>query len=204
MKHIALSLLTAALLSGCGATKTASSPALETNKAIAQTEIAQTEIVQTQKVEKTVKQVTKLSNLTDDKTVYILMDIPFRPDSHIADNIENECAELGNQFSNSVLKYAKKQKLSLKAVDQLPANGKVLKLSIDDVYSAGNAFIGHRKSASITASYLVDGEMLATTEKTRNSGGGFFGGFKGSCSVLAHTVNTLGNDVAKWLKQQTN
>ncbi|MEM0514100.1 hypothetical protein WCN91_01365 [Pseudoalteromonas sp. YIC-827] len=62
--------------------------------------------------------------------------------------------------------------------------------------SGGNAFIGHRKSASVSAKLMIDGKVVDSTSKTRNSAGGF----KGSCSVLAHTVNTLGSDIAKWVK----
>ena len=70
------------------------------------------------------------------------------------------------------------------------------------MYSAGNAFIGHRKSASVKAELYQDGKLIDSADYTRNSSGGFLGGFKGSCSVLEHTVNTLGNDVAKWLKKK--
>ncbi|NMH65353.1 hypothetical protein [Shewanella salipaludis] len=135
--------------------------------------------------------------------IVILFDVPFANENHIADNVVEECSDIGKQFSASVIKYAHSNNLKISSAATLPESGKVVQLSIDNVYSAGNAFIGHRKSATVSARYLVDGKEVAHTEKTRNSGGGFFGGFKGSCSVLAHTVNTLGSDVAKWLKQQT-
>jgi len=129
---------------------------------------------------------------------------PYSEHSIVADNVRAECNQLGNQFSNSLTKYGKKYKLPLKQVNSsLPELGNVVKVTIDNVYSSGNAFIGHRKSATVTAQLFVDGKMVSETQKTRNSAGGFLGGFKGSCSVLAHTVNTLGNDIAKWLKQKT-
>ena len=74
-------------------------------------------------------------------------------------------------------------------------------LAIVQAFSGGNAFIGHRKSVTVSATLIVDGEEIDSTIKMRNSGGGFFGGFKGSCDVLAHTVNTLGSDVSEWLSQ---
>ena len=46
----------------------------------------------------------------------------------------------------------------------------------------------------------MNDKEVADTIKTRNAAGGFLGGFKGSCAVLEHTVNTLGSDVVKWLK----
>ncbi|MCP4284113.1 MAG: hypothetical protein GY792_06645, partial [Gammaproteobacteria bacterium] len=107
------------------------------------------------------------------------------------------------QFSNSIKKYASKHGIIITQVaDSLPNKGKSVVLSIEDVYSGGNAFIGHRKSARVKATLMIDGKKISSTSKTRNSGGGFMGGFKGSCSVLAHTVNTLGSDIDGWLSKQ--
>ncbi len=137
----------------------------------------------------------------DDDTLYIVTKVPYAHPESIADNIKDECYLLGNQLSDSLTKYAKKQRVKVQQVDgELPQKGKVLALTIDNVYSGGNAFIGHRKSASVTAKLMIDGTQVDHTTKTRDSAGGVFGGFKGSCSVLAHTVNTLGNDIAKWAK----
>ncbi|WP_105188363.1 hypothetical protein [Pseudoalteromonas sp. T1lg48] len=137
----------------------------------------------------------------DNEVLYILANVPYSQPHIIADNVKNECYQLGSQFSDSLVKYAKAQRIEIKQVKaELPQTGKVLQLSIDNVYSGGNAFIGHRKSASVSAKLMIDGKVVDSTSKTRNSAGGFLGGFKGSCSVLAHTVNTLGNDIAKWAK----
>ena len=137
----------------------------------------------------------------DDEVIYILAHVPYSQPDTVADNVKQECHQLGQQFSNSLIKYAKAQRIAIKQVEgELPESGKVLQLAIDNVYSGGNAFIGHRKSASVSAKLVINGKQVDSTSKTRNSAGGFLGGFKGSCSVLAHTVNTLGNDIAKWAK----
>jgi hypothetical protein len=136
-------------------------------------------------------------------SIIIQQSTPYSEHSVVADKIKSECNQLGNQLSNSLTKYAIKYKLPLKQVNaSLPEQGNVVKLTIDNVFSSGNAFIGHRKSATVTAQLFVDGKMVSETQKTRNSAGGVLGGFKGSCSVLAHTVNTLGNDIAKWLRKE--
>ena len=144
-------------------------------------------------------------NLSDKSggSILIQHSTPYNEHSVVVDKIKSECHQLGNQLSNSLTKYATKYNLPLKQVNtSLPEQGNVVKLTIDNVFSSGNAFIGHRKSATVTAQLFVDGKMVSETQKTRNSAGGFLGGFKGSCSVLAHTVNTLGNDIAKWLSKK--
>lgn len=133
----------------------------------------------------------------------VASNIPYIDETSISSNIIAECHQLGRQFSNSFVKYARINNVPVQQTSkELPNDGRVVKLYIDDVYSAGNAFIGHRKSATVRAELFVDGKSVASTTQTRHSGGGFMGGFKGSCSVLAHTVNTLGNDIAKWVKVQ--
>lgn len=130
----------------------------------------------------------------------ILATIPYGKDSRINDNVKDECYLLGEQFSNSVVRYAPKNKISVTQLAEKPSdNATFVELSIIDVFSSGNAFTGHRKSATVKGDLYLDGKLVATTTRTRDSGGGFMGGFKSSCAVLKHTVNTLGNDIGKWL-----
>ena len=35
------------------------------------------------------------------------------------------------------------------------------------------------------------------------AGGGAFGGYKGTCSILGRCIKTLGSDIAKWLANPT-
>lgn len=126
-----------------------------------------------------------------------------RLDSECDSNkMRNECTLLGMNFANATKKYADEDRLNVVPVNQFDSQseGLNLELQIVNAFGAGNAFIGHRKSVSITGRLFKDGGVIEHVDGTGNSGGGFMGGFKGSCAVLEHTVNTLGNDVAKWLK----
>jgi hypothetical protein len=44
-----------------------------------------------------------------------------------------------------------------------------------------------------------NGKKLGDFKARRYSGGGMFGGYKGTCAILGRCVRTLGSDVAKWL-----
>ena len=55
---------------------------------------------------------------------------------------------------------------------------------------------------SVKAELFVNGQSKGYVNLTRNSGGGFGGGFKGSCSVLGRCTKALGKDIAKWLRDQ--
>ena len=138
-------------------------------------------------------------------TILINSNSGFADNASVAENVRSECTAVGAVLSNAVVKYGAEQGLVVSAAaDVTPqAAGKVVKVNITGMFSAGNAFIGHRKSATVKAELYQDGKLIDSKEFTRNSGGGFMGGFKGSCDVLEHTVNTLGNDVAKWLNKST-
>ena len=65
----------------------------------------------------------------------------------------------------------------------------------------GNAFMGHHKYSAARGTLFENGKKLASFEARRQSMGGAFAGYKGSCSVLGRTVKAMGKDVAAWLKQ---
>jgi len=126
---------------------------------------------------------------------------PYYDENVIQANILSECNQLGAQFSDSTYNYLQKNgfTVSRKNDDQMSKEGKILRLKIANAVSSGNAFTGHRKSVSIIAELYEGQELVDTYKHSRDSGGGFMGGFKGSCAILKRCVNTLGNDVAKWM-----
>ncbi|MCP4391940.1 MAG: hypothetical protein GY802_26840, partial [Gammaproteobacteria bacterium] len=107
---------------------------------------------------------------------------------------------LGTQLSDFVMTYAPKFKIDIVQDEgPLPLEGRSVVLEIRNITSWGNAFIGHRKSATVSVELLVDGKTDAFTTKSRESGGGMWGGFKSSCDVFTRVVKTLGKDIGKWL-----
>jgi len=131
--------------------------------------------------------------------------VPYSPGNAIANNIKNECV-LDQQLADFIKESAAESGLELRGVDVIDTNGpgNILKLEITHAVSSGNAFIGHRKYTAIRGELFDNGKLLASFTGARNSGGGAFAGFKGSCAVLGRTVKALGNDIATWLKQPSN
>ena len=56
------------------------------------------------------------------------------------------------------------------------------------------------KHTLIKGALYKNGKKQAGFTAARRSGGGMYGAFKSSCSVLGRTVKVLGRDVANWLK----
>jgi hypothetical protein len=131
--------------------------------------------------------------------------VPYADDAMIASKIKKEC-EIQDQLAAYTEEYAREeQKLEVKFTSavQTDAPGLVLDVHIKDAVSSGNAFIGHRKSTLVEGKLYRDGEVIGSFIGRRDSMGGAFAGYKGSCSVLGRTVKALGKDIAEWLKAPT-
>lgn len=139
----------------------------------------------------------------DPKTaIKIKQDIPFQKNARIAANIKNEC-DLQDKLSSFISAYSVGEGIGVirKANVSSKSKGKTLVVAITEAVSSGNAFIGHRKFTSIAGTLYNNGKKQGSFTATRVSGGGAFGGFKGSCDVLGRTVKILGSDVSLWLKR---
>jgi hypothetical protein len=120
----------------------------------------------------------------------------------IADNLK-QCG-LPETQSESVLKALAAAGVSAQAAsaDAVPAKGRFLQLRIETAISAGNGFTGHRKAVTTSAHLFENGKEVGQTTLSRDSTGGAFGGYKGSCNVLRRCAITLGKDIASWVKSQ--
>jgi hypothetical protein len=132
--------------------------------------------------------------------IRIQSSIPLKTGNKIAANIKAEC-DLGKRLSDSLGAFAVKQGIEIikqSAIDT-GAQGKTLYVEITDAVSGGNAFIGHRKFTSAAGTLYNNGKKQAEFTAARISGGGFFGGYMGSCTVLGRTTKIIGRDIINWL-----
>lgn len=135
-------------------------------------------------------------------TIKVLHTIDYHPDASIQHNIQTECTALGKKLSDFTKQFGDAYDVGIELVDTIDINasGKVLEVHIIDAISSGNGFIGHKKYVKIRGTLWENGEKVAEFTGGRYSGGGAFGGYKGSCAVLGRCVKALGKDIARWLK----
>jgi hypothetical protein len=134
-------------------------------------------------------------------TVRIASSAPYAEDAEIANKIRTECVQLQTQLPAYTAQFGKEFGVSVALADEVSPQdgGRVLQLEIYEAVSMGNAFIGHQKYSKVRGTLFEDGQKVASFKGMRNSMGGAFGGYKGSCSVLGRTVKALGKDIALWL-----
>ncbi|RMH93184.1 hypothetical protein EBB59_06510 [Lysobacter pythonis] len=131
------------------------------------------------------------------QSVTLQKPVPYAEDNDISDSIKSECS-IGEQLADFIKQYSSVP-VELVAAAPDTGSGRVLTLEITDAVSMGNAFIGHQKFTKVRGSLYEGGEKVASFRARRNSMGGAFAGFKGSCSVLGRTVKVIGRDIAEWL-----
>jgi hypothetical protein len=147
-----------------------------------------------------------LNPLPADAEVRMVSTVPYSDGAEIAENVRRECVRIQEQLAEFTREYAAGNGIEVVLLDEVSSDdpGRVLVVQIEDAVSMGNAFSGHRKFTRISGELFQDGERVAGFRGRRNSGGGAFGGYKGSCSVLGRTVKVLGRDVANWLNNPTD
>ncbi|NCT66508.1 MAG: hypothetical protein GXC76_02565 [Rhodanobacteraceae bacterium] len=138
------------------------------------------------------------------EVVKVPASVPYAEDSDVAGNIKRECP-LSSQLSEFIVEFSRKKGVAVETVAETQPTmpGRVLVVEIRDATSSGNAFVGHHKATSVRGALYQDGTKVASFRGRRDSMGGAFAGFKGSCSVLGRTVKALGGDIAEWLQRPT-
>lgn len=138
------------------------------------------------------------------ESVVVPRPVPYAANNDIASNIKQEC-KINEQLADFVAEYAKEHGITVTFASSVTpqAPGRVLDLQITDAISEGNAWIGHHKSTTVEGKLYQDGKLIGSFRGKRNSMGGMFAGYKGSCSVLGRTVKALGEDIGAWLAAPT-
>ena len=122
------------------------------------------------------------------------------PNVHVVEAVKRDCA-LDTMVGDWVLESVSKKHPGSKKLQKGDSAGKssLLKVTIVNVVGVGGGAYSGPKSMTVRAELIQSGKVIATTTKERTSGGGAFGGMKGTCSIFGRVAKTLGSDVAAWL-----
>jgi hypothetical protein len=129
---------------------------------------------------------------------------PFAEHAQVREAVRSDC-QLETKLPAFIKKFADSNDIQV-ALQTEPFDtnkGKVLLLEITNVYAQGGGAWSGSKAMSIAGKLYDNGNMIGDFTAMRYSGGGFFGGFKGTCSIIGRCSKTLGKDVANWLSNPT-
>jgi hypothetical protein len=132
-------------------------------------------------------------------SIKLLRTVGYAEEAFVRPEIRSEC-QLESKVPEWIQLFAAKKGIQIELVDALPQTGQVLQLEIADAIETGNAWTGRQKGLVIQGRLLEDGQLKGNFRGRRMTTGGFFGGYKGTCSFLGRCAKTLGSDVADWLR----
>jgi hypothetical protein len=132
-------------------------------------------------------------------SIKLLRKVGFAEGAFVRPEVKSEC-NLEGRVPEWVQQFAQKRGIHVDLVDALPDSGLVLELEIADAIELGNAWTGRQKGLVIQGRLLENGQLKGNFRGRRMTSGGFFGGYKGTCSFFGRCAKTLGSDVAEWLQ----
>lgn len=123
--------------------------------------------------------------------------IPFASSADVRDAVVDEC-RLQEKLARFIEEFSAERNITV-TESSSPGAGKVLSVSITDVYAPGGGAFSGGKAVTIEGELTENGNTLGTFRARRISGGGAFAAFKGTCDILGRDVETLGSDVSRFL-----
>ena len=140
-----------------------------------------------------------LSALAGGGTLTLEKKAPYAKGLGVPDAVRAECG-LEQKVPEFVQEFAKKGFDNVVLADTVGANtaGKALSMKITNITGSGGGAWSGPKHVTIEGTLWQNGKVAGTFRASRYSGGGAFGGYKGTCAILGRCAKALGKDVATW------
>jgi hypothetical protein len=151
------------------------------------------------------KQETVVGIASNTSAVSVSKRIEYGADSNVPEKVRAECS-LQSQLPEYIHSFASEYNLPVALKDgdvSSKDKGKVLSIEFSNVVGAGGGAWSGAKFVVVTGELFENGKKIGNFTGRRTSGGGFFGAYKGTCSILGRCVKALGKDIALWLANPT-
>lgn len=126
--------------------------------------------------------------------------IPFADDAIVPIAVKNQC-HLPEKTATFVQQWAQKgMDVKMENTVSSKMRGKVLVMKITAVSGAGGGAWSGAKSITTKGTLYDNGKAIGSFTAARYSGGGFFGAYKGTCSILGRCAKALGKDIGIWMQ----
>jgi len=126
--------------------------------------------------------------------------VAFAKNAEIRQAVRDEC-QLEEKFTQFLDEYISDQDITVVTANSDKAKGinKRLHIEIDRVEGGGGGAWSGGKMVHAVGSLKENGKIIGSFKVQRTSGGGAFGAFKGTCSILGRDVKAMAKDVSRWI-----
>jgi len=133
-------------------------------------------------------------------SITIANQAPFAQQLSVPEAVRAEC-NLPTKVIDFVKENANKNYDKVALADNVSAStpGQALSMKIVGLTGTGGGAYSGPKHVTVEGTLWENGKVKGTFTATRYSGGGAFGGMKGTCSILGRCVQAIGKDVGGWL-----
>lgn len=133
-------------------------------------------------------------------SIAIAKQAPYAQQLSVPDAVRAEC-NLPVRVTEFVKEYADKSHDKVVLADNVSAStpGQALSMKIVGLTGTGGGAWSGPKHVTVEGTLWENGKVKGTFTATRYSGGGAFGGYKGTCAILGRCVKAIGKDVSEWL-----
>nr|WP_315596049.1 hypothetical protein [uncultured Cupriavidus sp.] len=128
--------------------------------------------------------------------------VTYAPGSEVVERVKTEC-HIEDMLANRVgdiLRKRNKGGTGTVAVGADASGSQVLRLQISHVLGIGGGAWTGPKALTVIAELVEDGKVVRNTKVNRWSIGGFWGAFKGTCSILDRSAIVIAKDMARWVR----
>lgn len=128
-----------------------------------------------------------------------LTPVVYAEDAHVPDKVKSECG-LDQSIPEYIAGYAPMS--SFVDFEGRGPGAQAATLSIRLIGMAGTgggAYTGP-KFIELEGELTKGGEVIGSFSARRTSTGGMWGGYKGTCGILARCAKALGKDIGEWLE----
>jgi hypothetical protein len=134
-------------------------------------------------------------------SITISKQAPYAQSMSVPDAVRAEC-NLPIRVAEFVKEYADKSHDKVVLADNVSAGtpGQALSMKIVGLTGTGGGAWSGPKHVTVEGTLWENGKVKGTFTATRYSGGGAFGGYKGTCAILGRCVKAIGKDVGEWLQ----
>ncbi len=131
--------------------------------------------------------------------------VPYGKGVVVSHAVRSQC-KLQTKIPHYIKLYAMKRgiRVHLAHHNMHRVKGRKLLITIVHASSRGGGAWSGRKSVTISGTLKQGHRTIARFTAGRHTGGGMFGGYKGTCSLLGRSAKRIGKDVALWLTHPRN